>query len=194
MFTNEQGRTQSQRSGAKEDSSDSLRGILLRQSDETAGRRAGTLRRRKMMHLSWEFTGRTVSFQHAADRRLLTHNLVSRHGLLTRHSVPLVKHIIKPHTMMTSDLDDNNYDRLRGCIVNMRCTRGGNGANSCARMVQVNNDGGERTCEARRPGKAAQRNMFKLKKKRVALKLLLFTGLEDTRGEIMFTVCDSLRT
>lgn len=66
---------------------------------------------------------------------------------------------------MTSDLDDNNYDRLRGCIVNMRCTRGGNGANSCARMVQVNNDGGERTCEARRPGKAAQRNMFKLKKK-----------------------------
>lgn len=127
MFTNEQGRTQSLRSGAKEDSSDSLRGILLRQSDETAGRRAGTLRWRKMIHLSWEFTGRTVSFQHAADRRLLTHNLVFRHGLLTRHSVPLVKHIIKPHTMMKSDLDDNNCDRLRGCIVNMRCTRGGNG-------------------------------------------------------------------
>lgn len=50
----------------------------------------------------------------------LTHNLVFRHGLLTRHSVPLVKHIIKPHTMMKSDLDDNNCDRLRGGIVNMR--------------------------------------------------------------------------
>lgn len=29
--------------------------------------------------------------------------------------------------MRKSDLDDNNCGRSRGCIVNMRCTRGENG-------------------------------------------------------------------